>query len=71
MGGLPKAVVKRLMTEHGGGLRVSGPALDAAAAAAEAYIARLARAAQQSAENNKRKTMMDGDIATARTQIGG
>ena len=30
MAGLPKAVVKRLMTEQGGGLRVSGSALDAA-----------------------------------------
>jgi histone H3/H4 len=70
MAGLPKAVVKRLMTEQGGGLRVSGPALDAAVAATEAYIGRLARAAQQSAETNKRKTMMDGDISAARTQVG-
>ena len=70
MAGLPKAVVKRLMTEQGGGLRVSGSALDAAVAAAEAYIGRLARAAQSSAESNKRKTMMDGDIAAARAQVG-
>jgi histone H3/H4 len=70
MAGLPKAVVKRLMTEQGGGLRVSGSALDAAVAAAEAYIGRLARAAQGSAESNKRKTMMDGDIAAARSQVG-
>ena len=70
MAGLPKAVVKRLMNEHGGGLRVSGSALDAAVAATEAYIGRLARAAQQSAESNKRKTMMDDDISAARTQVG-
>jgi len=70
MGGLPKAVVKRLLTEQGGNLRVSGDALDAAVAAAEAYIGRLARAAQQSAESNKRKTMMPEDLSAARAQVG-
>ena len=37
MGSLPKAVVKRVLTEHAGGMRVSGPALDQAVAAAEDY----------------------------------
>ncbi len=67
---LPKAVVKRIMTDSAGGLRVSGSALDAAVAAAEDYLARLGRAAQESAEDNRRKTLMDGDIASARQRIG-
>jgi histone H3/H4 len=51
-------------------MRVSGPALDKAVEAAEDYLARLARAANQSAEENKRKTLMDADIASARTTVG-
>ena len=49
MGALPNAVVKRLLTEHGGGLRVSGTALERAVAAAENYISRLAAEASASA----------------------
>lgn len=70
MASLPKAVIKRILTEHGGGLRVSGPALDAAVGAVENYLSRLAQAAQESAESNKRKTMMDADIDAARGKIG-
>ena len=70
MGELPNAVVKRLLTKHGGGLRVSGSALDQAVAAAEAYIARLAQEAQASAEDNKRKTVMDADIEAAKAKLG-
>jgi histone H3/H4 len=70
MSALPKAVVKRVLSEHAGGMRVSGPALDKAVEAAEDYLARLARAANQSAESNKRKTLMDADIASARSQVG-
>ncbi len=70
MGDLPNAVVKRLLTKHGGGLRVSGSALDQAVTAAEAYIARLAQEAQASATANKRKTVMDSDIEAARAKIG-
>jgi histone H3/H4 len=70
MAELPNAVIKRLLTTHGGGLRVSGPALAKAVEAAEAYIARLAREAQASAEANKRKTMMDADIDAARARVG-
>ena len=69
MADLPNAVVKRLLTKHGGGLRVSGSALTLAVSAAEDYIARLARAAQASAEENKRKTVMDGDVETARAKL--
>lgn len=69
MGDLPNAVVKRLLVKHGGGLRVSGSALDLAVAAAEDYIARLAREAQQSAEGEKRKTVMDNDIEKARARL--
>jgi len=67
---LPKAVVKRILTDGGGGLRVSGPALDLAVVAAEEYLARLAEAAQQSADENKRKTLMDADITNARAKVG-
>jgi histone H3/H4 len=69
MGELPNAVVKRLLSKHGGGLRVSGSALDRAVAAAEEYIARLAAEASASAEGAKRKTVMDSDIDTARAKI--
>ncbi len=67
---LPNAVVKRLLAEHGGGLRVSGSAVTKAVEAAEDYIARLARAAQASADGDKRKTIMDGDIDKARASLG-
>ena len=70
MGDLPNAVVKRLLTKHGGGLRVSGTALDRAVSAAEDYIARLAREASAAASDNRRKTVMDSDIDAARTKIG-
>jgi histone H3/H4 len=71
MGELPNAVVKRLLAKHGGGLRVSGSAIDKAVEAAEEYIARLAREAQAAAVADKRKTVMDQDIAKARAKIEG
>ena len=70
MADLPNAVVKRLLTKHGGGLRVSGSALGLAVDATEGYIARLAQEAQASAEANKRKTVMDADIEAARAKLG-
>lgn len=69
MGELPNAVVKRLLTKHGGGLRVSGSALDRAVAAAEDYIARLATEASAAAGDAKRKTLMDSDIDAARAKL--
>jgi len=69
MADLPNAVVKRLLTKHGGGLRVSGSALDLAVSATEGYIARLAQEAGASAEANKRKTVMDADIEAARAKL--
>ena len=48
MADLPNAVVKRLLTKHGGGLRVSGSAVDKAVQAAEDYIARFGELAKQS-----------------------
>jgi len=65
MGELPNAVVKRLLSKHGGGLRVSGSALDRAVAAAEDFISRLAVEASASATGAKRKTVMDSDIDAA------
>lgn len=70
MGALPKAVVKRILSEHAAGMRVSGTGLDAAVAAAEGYLERLAKAAQESAEENKRKTLMDADINSAKARLG-
>ena len=70
MSDLPNAVVKRILTKHGGGMRISGSALALAVEAAEGYIARLAQEAKASADQNKRKTMMDGDIEAARAKLG-
>ena len=69
MGELPNAVIKRLLTQHGGGLRVSGTAIDEAVKAAEGYIARLAKEAEALAVADKRKTVMDHDITKARAKI--
>lgn len=69
MGELPNAVVKRILTKHGGGLRVSGPALEMAVRAAEDFLARLAQEANASAVANKRKTVMDSDIQAARAKL--
>ena len=69
MGELPNAVVKRLLAQHGGGLRVSGSAIDEAVKATEDYLARLARESQALAVADKRKTVMDHDITKARAKI--
>ncbi len=69
MGDLPNAVVKRLISKHGEGLRVSGSAIERAVAAAEDYLGRLAREAHASAVADKRKTIMDSDIDKAREKI--
>lgn len=69
MGDLPNAVVKRLLAKHGGGLRVSGSALSLAVDAAEGYIKRLAEEAEASANQAKRKTVMDSDIEAARVKL--
>ena len=69
MGELPNAVVKRLLSKHGGGLRVSGAAIDRAVDAAEDYIARLATEAEALAVADKRKTVMDNDIEKARAKL--
>lgn len=71
MANLPAAAVKRLLGEHGGGLRSSSSAVDLAVEAAEQYIARLAREAAASAQKAKRKTLMDEDIRNARQTLGG
>jgi histone H3/H4 len=70
MADLPNAVVKRLITKYGDGMRVSGTAIEKAVAAAEDYIGRLAREANASAVADKRKTIMDSDIDKARAKIG-
>ncbi len=70
MGELPNAVIKRLLSKHGDGMRVSGSALERAVAATENYVERLAREASASAAAAKRKTVMDGDIDEARAKLG-
>ena len=70
MAEIPNAVIKRLLTKHGEGLRVSASALDKAVAATEDYVARLAREAHASAAADKRKTIMDADIDSGRAKIG-
>ena len=70
MSDLPNAVVKRLITKYGDGMRVSGTAIEKAVAAAEEYIGRLAREANASAVADKRKTIMDSDIDKARAKLG-
>lgn len=70
MGELPNAVIKRLVSKHAGGLRVSATALEKAVEAAENYISRLAKEAQKAAEADKRKTVMDSDIDKARSTVG-
>ena len=70
MADLPNAVIKRLITKHGDGMRVSGTAIEKAVAAAEDYIGRLAREANASAVADKRKTIMDSDIEQARAKLG-
>ena len=69
MADLPNAVVKRLITKHGEGMRVSSDAIDKAVAAAEDYIARLAREAHALAVADKRKTIMETDIVQARMRV--
>ena len=69
MGELPNAGVKRLLSKHGGGLRVSGAAIVRAVDAAEEYIARLAKEAETLALADKRKTVMDNDIEKARAKL--
>lgn len=70
MAELPGAAVKRLISKHGGDLRISASAVALAVAAAEDYLARLAREASSAANGDRRKTIMDGDIQKAREALG-
>ena len=70
MAELPGAAVKRLITKHGGDMRISASAVQLAISAAEDYIARLAREASSAATTDRRKTIMDGDIQKARGALG-
>jgi histone H3/H4 len=70
MAELPWAAVKRVIAESGGELRISASAVQLAVAAAESYLARLAREASANALREKRKTIMDNDIQKAREIVG-
>lgn len=70
MAELPNAPVKRILTKSGVE-RISGSAIGKAAEAAEAYLADLAKAAVESAANDRppRKTVMDKDVDSAREAL--
>ncbi len=70
MAELPGAGVKRVLVKNGGDFRVSASALQLAVEAAEDYLARLARLAAENARQERRKTIMDGDIRRARETVG-
>ena len=70
MAELPGAGVKRVLVKNGGDFRVSASALQLAVEAAEDYLARLARSAVENARQERRKTIMDGDIRRARETVG-
>ena len=70
MAEIPAAAVKRIITKHGGDLRTSASAIELAVAAAEDYIARLAQEASNSAQGDRRKTIMDADVKKAREVVG-
>ncbi len=70
MAELPGAAVKRVISQSGGELRISGSAVQLAVAAAESYLGRLAREAGANATREKRKTIMDADIQRAREIVG-
>ena len=69
MADLPNAAVKRLLGKHGNGMRVSAGALGIAVNAAEDYLARMAKAASESAAAEKRKTIMEADIEAAKKSV--
>lgn len=62
--------MKRLVSKHGGELRISASAIQMVVDAAEEYIAKLARAASAAAQQEKRKTIMDADVRKARETTG-
>ena len=70
MADIPAAAIKRIITKHGGELRTSASAIELAVAAAEDYVGRLAQEASNSAQSDRRKTIMDADIKKAREVIG-
>jgi histone H3/H4 len=71
MAELPNAPVKRLLIEGSHGCRVSASALDLAAEHAANIVRRLGEAAAKHAIVDKRKTIMDQDIARAWTELTG
>ena len=68
MADLPIAPVKRIMKAAGVD-RISGSAANKAVLVVEAYIKDLGLAAKQLAEEDKRVTVMDGDIDGAKERL--
>lgn len=70
MADLPNAAVKRALLANGVP-RISASSVTLAADAAQEFLARLARAAAESENVAKRKTVMDEDIVAAKTRLLG
>ena len=70
MAELSSAPVKRLLVESSGGMRVGGSALDLAVAEAEKFLRLVGQTAGKCAADDRRKTILDGDIVKAVATVG-
>ncbi|MEK7465796.1 MAG: histone-like protein [Planctomycetota bacterium] len=68
MSDLPNAAIKRILLSNGVP-RISATSVDLAAGAAQDYLVKLARAAVESMNAAKRKTVMDEDIQAAKSAL--
>jgi histone H3/H4 len=68
MSDLPNAAIKRILLANGVP-RISASSVDLAAAAAQEYLARLAKESVNAMNEARRKTVMDEDITAAKTAI--
>jgi len=68
MADLPVAPVKRIL-KNAGVDRISASAANKAVSVVEAYIKELGLAAKQLAEEDRRVTVMDGDIDGAKERV--
>ncbi len=65
---LPNAAIKRILLTNGVP-RISASSVDLAAGAAQDYLVKLAKAAVESMNAAKRKTVMDEDIQAAKSAL--
>lgn len=71
MAELAQSHVRKLVVEDTGGMRISSGAIPVAIEAGADYLRKLGKRAAGIARAHGRKTIMEEDIATARTQIWG